>query len=872
MTVAGSLDYENATSHSITVQAASADGSLASETFSISLNDVDDTPPSAVVTSITQMVNDSGAAGDFITNDATVDVSGTFSGSLGVGESIQVSADNGANWVTATTIIGNVWVATGVSLISGDGTLITRTIDAANNVTPGASEDYTLDTAALASISLNAITEDNVVNIAESAGTVAVTGSVGGEVQDGDTVTLTVNGTTYFGAVSGGIFSVNVASSNLVADPDKVIDASVSTTDTAGNSTTATTTKAYSVDVIAPTAVTTTVVSITDDTGNPGDFITSDGSVTVQGAFSGTLGVGESIQVSANGTNWVNATAAGSIWVASSVNLVPGSGTLTTRTVDAAGNVTPGASHSYVYTTLPVFTGTPNADTLTGSNADEEFYGLAGNDVIYALGGNDYIDAGLGLDTMMGGAGNDTYYYRGAGDVIVENSGEGIDLVIAAITYTLGANVENLTLNGVDNKSGYGNNLNNVLTGNSGKNILFGYNGNDTLYGLDGNDTLDGGSNSDSLIGGNGDDSLAGQGGSDYLEGGAGNDTLNGNTEADTMVGGDGDDTYYYGGLGDVIVENSGEGTDLVFAYAPYTLGANLENLTLLGTSAISGYGNSPHNNVLTGNSAGNTLYGYNGNDTLYGLDGNDTLDGGKDDDSLFGGNGNDSLAGQSGSDYLEGGQGNDTLNGGSEPDTMVGGGGNDTYYYGGTGDVIIENSEEGMDLVIAAATYTLGANLENLTLSGTASNQGHGNSLDNILTGNNGSNQLSGYGGNDTLYGGLGNDTLTGGDSADQFVFNTALGPTNKDTIADFGHGTDLVVLENAVFAAFAATGTPNANSFDSGSGRTAADDAFDRLVYNTDNGNLYYDADGVGGAAAVQIATLTGIPTLSHDDFLIV
>ena len=873
VTVAGSLDYEHATSHSITVQAASSDGSLASETFSISLNDVDDTPPSAVVTSITQMVNDSGAAGDFITNDATVDISGTFSGSLGGGESIQVSADNGANWVTATTIIGNVWVATGVALVPGEGTLlITRTIDAANNVTLGASEDYTLDTAALASITLNDITADNVVNIAESAGMVAVTGSVGGEVQDGDTVTLTVNGIAHTGAVSGGIFSIDVASSNLVADLDKIVDASVSTTDTAGNSTTATTTKAYGVDVIAPTAVTTTLVSITDDTGNPGDFITSDGSVTVQGAFSGTLGVGESIQVSANGTNWVNATTAGSIWVASSVTLVAGSGTLTTRTIDAAGNATPGASRSYVYTTLPVFTGTPNADTLTGTNADEQFLGQGNNDAIYALGGNDIVDGGSGADTMVGGLGNDTYYYGGPGDVIIENSDEGTDLVIAASTYTLGANVENLTLGGFLPKDGYGNSLNNVLTGNTAQNILFGYDGNDTLYGLDGNDTLDGGKNADSLIGGNGDDSLVGQAGSDYLEGGAGNDTLNGSTEADTMLGGDGDDTYYYGGTGDVIIENSGEGIDLVIAKATYTLGANLENLTLSGTSAISGYGNSLHNNVLTGNSAGNNLYGYNGNDTLYGLDGHDTLDGGNDDDSLFGGNGNDSLAGQGGLDHLEGGAGNDTLSGGSGADTMIGGDGNDTYYYGGTGDVITEDSDAGMDLVIAAATYTLGANVENLTLSGTGSNQAKGNSLANVLTGNNGSNQLFGYGGNDTLYGGLGNDTLTGGDDADQFVFNTAPGPTNKDTIADFISGTDLVVLENAVFAAFVLTGTPDAASFDSGSGRTAADDALDRLVYNTDNGNLYYDSDGVGGAAAVQIATLTGIPTLSHDDFLIV
>jgi hypothetical protein len=285
VTLTGNPNYEAKSSYSFTVVATDAAGNASSQVVSLAINDLDEIPPTAVVTSITQMVDDTGAEGDFVTSDASVDISGTFSGTLGVGESIQVSANNGANWVTATTIIGSVWVATGVALIPGEGTLITRTIDAANNVTPGASEAYTLDTAALASISLNDITADNVVNIAESAGMVAVTGSVGGEVQDGDTVTLTVNGIAHTGAVSGGIFSIDVASSNLVADPDKIVDASVSTTDTAGNSTTATTTKAYGVDVIAPTAVTTTLASITDHTGNPGDFITSDGSVTVQGLF-----------------------------------------------------------------------------------------------------------------------------------------------------------------------------------------------------------------------------------------------------------------------------------------------------------------------------------------------------------------------------------------------------------------------------------------------------------------------------------------------------------------------------------------------------------------------------------------------------------
>src|SRR6185369_17024529 len=114
---------------------------------------------------------------------------------------------------------------------------------------------YSVDTVApAASIAINAITADNVVNIAESGGNVAVTGTVGGDVHDGDTVTLTVNGNAYSGLVSGSAFSIAVAGSDLVADADTTVDASVTTTDAAGNSTTATDTQLYSVDTVAPAA------------------------------------------------------------------------------------------------------------------------------------------------------------------------------------------------------------------------------------------------------------------------------------------------------------------------------------------------------------------------------------------------------------------------------------------------------------------------------------------------------------------------------------------------------------------------------------------------------------------------------------------
>jgi len=180
--------------------------------------------------------------------------------------------------------------------------------------------------------------------------------------------------------------------------------------------------------------------------------------------------------------------------------------------------------------------------------------------------------------------------------------------VQSSATYTLAANVENLTLAGSSGLGGTGNALDNVLTGNSGANSL---------------------------------------------TGGAGNDTLDGGAGNDTMVGGTGNDTYIVNVATDVVTENANEGGDTIRSAVTLTLGTNVENLTLTGTSAINGTGNAV-DNVLTGNSAANTLTG---------AAGNDTLDGGAGNDSLVGGTGNDT--------YLMGsGSGADTI---TENDSTAG-------------------------------------------------------------------------------------------------------------------------------------------------------------------------------------------------------
>ncbi|KGF71886.1 hypothetical protein DO97_14745 [Neosynechococcus sphagnicola sy1] len=105
------------------------------------------------------------------------------------------------------------------------------------------------------------------------------------------------------------------------------------------------------------------------------------------------------------------------------------------------------------------------------------------------------------------------------------------------------------------------------------------------------------------------------------------------------------DDTYVVDDAGDVIIENANEGIDTVQSSISANLAANVENLTLIGSTATNGNGNTL-DNLITGNTAANTLNGSTGNDTLLGLSGNDSLVGGAGNDSLIGSSGNDSIQG----------------------------------------------------------------------------------------------------------------------------------------------------------------------------------------------------------------------------------
>jgi Ca2+-binding RTX toxin-like protein len=193
----------------------------------------------------------------------------------------------------------------------------------------------------------------------------------------------------------------------------------------------------------------------------------------------------------------------------------------------------------------------------------------------------------------------------------------------------------------------------------------------------------------------------------------------------------------------------------------------------------------------------------------------------------------------------------------------MQGGAGDDTYHVDNAGDVVKEFTGEGTDTVVSSVSFSLsGYELEKLTLTGASTISGKGNSLANILTGNSGGNVLDGGSGADTMTGGSGNDT---------FVFSSALGASNIDTITDFSVVSDTIRLDHAIFSTIAGTGTLSLAQFAANASGTAQD-TNDRIIYETDTGKLFYDSNGSAAGGIRQFAAVDSGLALTHADFTVV
>jgi Ca2+-binding RTX toxin-like protein len=492
--------------------------------------------------------------------------------------------------------------------------------------------------------------------------------------------------------------------------------------------------------------------------------------------------------------------------------------------------------------------------------------GNALNNQITGTSGANRLDGGAGADTLIGGGGSDSYFVDSSEDKVTELAGGGTDQVTSTINYTLGSNVENLTLTG-GAWTGTGNDLDNLITGSDGSN------------------------------------NLSGGAGSDALRGGLGNDVLDGGAGIDTMIGDAGDDTFVIDSLSDKMVEAANGGMDTVRTAFDFKLATNFENLVLTGRAALNGTGNAA-NNRITGNAGANILDGGLGSDTLTGGAGNDYYRV-ESSQSYFGGAGDavveeagggidtvESLLSWSLGEHVEnlvltgtedirgegnslnniitGNSGRNSIDGGEGADRMNGGGGDDEYLVDNAGDIISERTDAGYDIVYSSVSHVLSANVEYLSLgySGFASVNGTGNALANFIGGGDGSNILNGGAGSDTLSGRRGADTLIGGTGVDAFNFTGAFDGT-ADTITDFDAAQEIIRLYGLVFGAAGPMGVLAENGFHAGK---AAHDADDRVIYDAATGKIFYDADGNGEGAAILFAKVTAETELTHVNFVII
>ena len=423
-------------------------------------------------------------------------------------------------------------------------------------------------------------------------------------------------------------------------------------------------------------------------------------------------------------------------------------------------------------------------DTITGSLYIDDLAGGGGDDIINGGGGGDTLSGGAGADWLNGGNGDDTLNVAigeavTAGDRFTGGSGDdrlfvAFDPYASVLTdlslATIDSDIESLqggrvrlTIGQIDNLASIS--LNQLHIANGGSLDLTGQSisgyylylsdaGNNVTLGTTSFYEVQGGTGSDSIIGTALSDRLLGGAGNDILTGGGGGDFIIGQAGADTMIGGSGDDWYDVDDAGDVVVELAGEGIDFIYSAIGYVLPANVENLSLYGEASVNVTGNdlanrlggNSGNNILDGQAGADVMAGGNGNDTYYvdnigdvvdenGQTGIDTVYSSVDFTlSVFTENltltGTAALNGTGGAfdNLIIGNSASNIIDGAGGADTMQGGGGDDLYFVDDGNDRVIEAAGGGFDQVITAFDFTIGANVEELTLVGTYDSAGNGN------------------------------------------------------------------------------------------------------------------------------------------------
>ena len=450
---------------------------------------------------------------------------------------------------------------------------------------------------------------------------------------------------------------------------------------------------------------------------------------------------------------------------------------------------------------------TESGDLLLGGIAPNQLAGLGGDDVIWAGAGDDDLSGGQGDDLLVGGLGNDLYRFNlGDGSDVVTDA-DGVDMMLfgAGLDETgmqvLREGQDLIVSFGIDQITIRGGGSSESASAIEGVRFADGTvrdlahllsiavtrgdeNGDDEMTGTEGNDRLDGRGGYDTLLG---------LGGDDWLSGGEwGEDLLDGGTGIDTMIGGDENDTYIVDSAADLVIELEDHGTDVVRASASYVLSNNVEKIVLTGTASISATGNAL-NNTLDGNAGANRL------------------------------------------------------DGGSGADTMKGYAGDDVYVVDNASDVITENANEGTDTVETSFAWTLRTNFENLTLTGSASVNGTGTSVNNALVGNTGNNILDGLAGADTMRGGAGDDVYKVDNASDVIVETANAGMDRVDSTVTYTLSSDVEQLMLLGTGNLNGTGNASANTLSGTSGANRLDGGAGADTLTGGAGNDTYVVDNV-------------------------
>ncbi len=538
--------------------------------------------------------------------------------------------------------------------------------------------------------------------------------------------------------------------------------------------------------------------------------------------------------------------------------------------------------------------------------------GTDGNDILHSrLGGKDTIEGGKGDDLIYGANdGGDTTFIIGKNDgndtiqgdygkIILKDGISVDDLRFVFNSYhTLKIFIDETSSVQFSYDPYQGRSTSVLLEDGTPVSIH-------TLTGTQGNDDLST-SDYDStfpyiLKGLGGNDTLSGNFGDNILIGGTGNDSMNGIYGNDTYIIGynEGNDTISTDYNYQSSIIQFGEGIhpeDLTFARTPfynyaYDLKISIGNLSSVtiqaiendnplipllhfadgtivdlhsyfpnhGTEAADHMNGTDFNDLFTGLGGDDTITGAKGNDTLDGGEGNDSLNGGFNNDSLLGGNGNDTLLGGDQDDTLQGDAGNDFLNGQGGKDMLFGGEGNDTLLgdgfndtlYGGNGDDSLDGGQQDDLLYGGAGNDTLEGYVGNDTLYGEDGND--------LIRGNRGADSIDAGAGDDTINGGIGGDTLTGGAGADMFIYAATSDSFNKiaggiDTITDFEHGVDHLILTGLHFT-----------GLDTDGGPTEKGEL--RLVYDAASNLTHIHSDQTGFDVAL-IGNYAGV--ITNNDFV--